>query len=468
MERYDIITVGRELPGLITSALLAKRGKKVLLIDNDKRRDKYLFKKGNYTFVKEPSLFFGFEKGGVFDQLFSELGITLFLLRREGYNIGYPSPLFQVVLSDNRIDIFSSREEFLHELKREFLDEIDNISSFLNEIYQIDDNIYPFVYIPSNKTFSHLRERISYLKDRLRYILSHLKYSKISGNEYLLQHNLDGRFKEFSEMLNLFFYLSAADKVSAVEIISLFGFLKRGAVSIRGGIPTLSDILIENIKKNGGSIIPDTNRLRFAHKKRSLQGIYIKEDTMIRGDRFIFNISKDPFHNRSRRSYRFYFIINDNLIPSPMKENLILAIIYDKDMFADKFIYINLSPENDRYFAPPGKRCIKISCILSDGMIKKQADMKERVVNILLRHLTWLMPFSDDGIDFIGDDMTPPTGRGHLSEIINDSPEIVKKRNVSLLYTRQFKMIEPPNEAVAAYALADKIIKRKRIGELSV
>ncbi len=124
-DTYDVILIGESLPGLITSALLVRRGHRVLVLEPADLAGSAspVFKSDGFIFPKGPLLFLGLHREGLYEKIFTELGLSLSLLKKEGSVFGRPVPPFQLLFPTHRLNFFSKWEEFLEELRREFPEE---------------------------------------------------------------------------------------------------------------------------------------------------------------------------------------------------------------------------------------------------------------------------------------------------------------------------------------------------------
>jgi len=140
MADYDVIVIGSGIGGLTSASLLSKRGLKVLIVEQNSTAGglcNSILKKG-YAFDIAASLFWGFGHGEVFHWLFSEFNILNDLLERESV-IRKIEPALQVILPNHRINIYSERNRFYEELKREFPSDMANLIKLYQESDRIED-----------------------------------------------------------------------------------------------------------------------------------------------------------------------------------------------------------------------------------------------------------------------------------------------------------------------------------------
>ena len=109
---YDVVVLGMELGPLTAGALLARRGFRVLVLGQGGASDEYSCL--GFDFTHRPFLLTS-AHSPVFRRVFDELSLgQLFAQVAE-----IPSPCFQVILPDARIDVHEDHEKTEREIIRE-------------------------------------------------------------------------------------------------------------------------------------------------------------------------------------------------------------------------------------------------------------------------------------------------------------------------------------------------------------
>ena len=122
MPKYDVAFIGAGISGLYAAALLAKAGKKVIVVDPGEKAGGAAAErvKDRFRFIAGPNIGYGFEAGSPAQAFFAGLGLSPDQI---------PAALrFQVALPDRRITVSPNVHEMLAELRREFPREIDRLS----------------------------------------------------------------------------------------------------------------------------------------------------------------------------------------------------------------------------------------------------------------------------------------------------------------------------------------------------
>lgn len=138
-QHYDIIVVGMQTSGVIAAGLLAKRGRRVLLLDHGEQTSSYRTKGLALPLV--PTIVPTLEDSPPMRQVHDELALMPALRAKS-------SPVevaFQALMPRQRIDIRTRRDALLDELRAEFPDVVDATAEALNRIFELDDIISGFL-----------------------------------------------------------------------------------------------------------------------------------------------------------------------------------------------------------------------------------------------------------------------------------------------------------------------------------
>lgn len=131
MPKYDVALIGAGIAGLYAAALLAKAGKKVIVVDPGERaggvaREQVI---DRFRFITGPNIGYGFEPGSPAHVFFNGIGFS-----PDQFTI---ASRYQVALPDRRITVSPDNQETLAELRREFPREIDRLSWLYGEVNKL-------------------------------------------------------------------------------------------------------------------------------------------------------------------------------------------------------------------------------------------------------------------------------------------------------------------------------------------
>jgi phytoene dehydrogenase-like protein len=120
--KYDVAFIGAGISGLYAAALLAKAGKKVIVVDPGEKAGGTAAERviDRFRFIAGPNIGYGFEVGSPAQVFCTGLGLS-----PDQFPV---ASRFQVALPDRRITVSPNVQETLAELRREFPREIDKLS----------------------------------------------------------------------------------------------------------------------------------------------------------------------------------------------------------------------------------------------------------------------------------------------------------------------------------------------------
>lgn len=406
--RYDAIVIGAGLEGLLCAALLAKRGKQVIVLEESPAPGGASFRvtKSGYTFIKGPTLFLGFERDGLYDRLFTELGLSLSMLKREGLLFRKTQPPLQIVLPDHRLDYFTEPGELFEELKREFPDQAQEIRAFWSEMEQWEQVIRPKMHQAQRSNPRTVRDWFHEIRERMMYSSAVRTQRRQRAGDSLNRHGLDPEIRRGLELLLLIFIGKTMNEASCLDLNPLLGLIQREMMTISGGIPRLSELLVKVIQEHHGDVVYRQQAAEIILKHRHPDGVRTVDGETVHGTSVILNLPWRSAFDRSplRKEFTLYFGIAEKVLPSPMKDHLLFLSSYQRPSLADNFLYLQLNTGQDPWAAPKGQRALQAFGFLPDDDIPIREALK-LLIPPVMAHLTWLMPFSDEVLTFLGDDL---------------------------------------------------------------
>lgn len=139
---YDAIIIGGQMGGVLSAALLAKRGHRVLLVDHDGTGSGYEHE--GYLLPYGPSVLPQLRGMPAVEEAFNELGLTTTVQRalRPG------SPELQLILPRNRITLYPDEGRRLTELQRELGDAGPAVSTAVTALAAYHERSDPLLKEP--------------------------------------------------------------------------------------------------------------------------------------------------------------------------------------------------------------------------------------------------------------------------------------------------------------------------------
>jgi hypothetical protein len=129
--KYDVAFIGAGISGLYAAALLAKAGKKVIVVDPGEKAGGTAAVRvvDRFRFIAGPNIGYGFEAGSPAQAFCTGLGLS---------PDQFPAASrYQVALPDRRITVSPNIQEMLAELRREFPREIDRLSWLYDDVNRL-------------------------------------------------------------------------------------------------------------------------------------------------------------------------------------------------------------------------------------------------------------------------------------------------------------------------------------------
>ena len=274
LKRFEAIIIGAGMGGLVSAALLARKGWHVLLLEKERQAGGYVvsFQRGKYTFDATGAFIGGCEEGGEFDQILREIDAREaieFIPIRQIRN-SYPG--FEVRLETGG---FSSYAEALHRL---FPEEVNGLRDYLSLVKRIGDEVQSYSRVTS-----------------VRKILFPFFFRNlIRFHRITHQKVLDHLFKE-REIKMALHTLPVTDppsKLSFLFVATLISkALREGVFYPKGGMGKVSEAVANSFLRSGGEILLQTEAEQILIKDRRVEGVLTKDGRIFQSPVIISNIN---------------------------------------------------------------------------------------------------------------------------------------------------------------------------------
>ncbi len=471
-KHYDAIFVGNGLVSLSAAALLSKRGRSVCFLDTTEMRERTVPDEAFY-YALGPYLYFGFEKGGAMEGFFSELSLPIPNLKKDGLVYQKCNPSLQVIQSTHRLNVYAGKEDYGDELKREFGGQIKEIKAYLKEVERIYLLLYPFLGRFSQLELQGVGDRLNEWGQRRDFANMLGRYQRKTALDFLEPYLFNKPFLDYLDLHALFAYRKHLSDISAYDLIILVSGLQRGGVRVLGGCRTVIDFLRNLILRWGGEILKNKKVLDVEMKgRRIVEGLRLDDGSFLKGRQFTVSQSKP------NATLHFYYYIREEIIPSPMKETLVMT--WEKpppENFIDALIVRLSLPQEEEGFRK-GVRGLSVTAMMQPGTQIDPARLKDLRKRVLDR-LHGLIPFSKGIIEEAGETIPQPAGEDAvrllpkaLEHRLGDKAKPISNgllnylqpregRNLFLLPSDFFEPIGGGASFLAAKTLADVIEKSK-------
>lgn len=358
-EKYDAAIIGAGVGGLSAGALLAKRGYKVLAVEQHDKPGGFCttwerMVRGNGSNGEKPMRFIfdpgvqdilGLGPKGNIRMLMTELDME--------DRIEWRRVAHEYIQSDIRIKVPQNPDDYIDELGRLFPAERNGLAELLSEIEACNRVIYNDASIGS-KSFG--------IKDKSKQAIA--RWSNTPFTVMLDSYINDQRLKRL--LLVLGHYISEdPSAVSALSMCPVFAYYYQGGHYPLGGPQALPNALVDAIEKFGGKVLLRSGASRILIDQGRAQGVQLANGEEIRADRVISNsdVGKTFLELVGREHLPAYFANRiDQLKPSCSAFMVFLgldfipeiepvAAIIDDDGSAT---HLSVMSKIDPSLAPPG------------------------------------------------------------------------------------------------------------------
>jgi phytoene dehydrogenase-like protein len=406
---YDVAIVGAGIGGLSCGALLAKRGLKVLVVEQHYLAGGYCTsfpRKGHSTFDAGVHDISGLGPKGPVRFLLRELGIE--------NELEFKRVTSEYVFPNIRFTVPHDWKDFVNVLSRHFPEEKENISAFFDEMKGIYDDMYMDI---------DLRNGVigppQTVEEMMKYPLTHkylFRWLNKSYLEMLDKYFSDARLKEI--LCTLTGYLTEDPKaLQAFSMAPIFGYYFDGGYYPKRGSQALADALVSVIRNNGGSVVLNTRVSRIMVKDGAAYGISTEVTPPRRARTDIYKAGIVISNADVRRT--FLHIIEpgslppdflkriQNIEPSTSAFMVFLSLDYDPSLTTLTFYTPNTGPavgvaipsKLDPGLAARGGSAMTIVTLIPNSDAKKwdrnapeYAARKEKFMEQLIDTATHLLP----------------------------------------------------------------------------
>lgn len=405
MEKYDVIIIGAGIGGLTAGAILAKNGKKVLVLEKNPMAGGYAvnFKRGEFEFDVAIHLVNGFAKGGMAYSILERCGVANKLTFLK------PKYVCRSIFPDIDIRIpQNNTKEYISILTKYFPKEKEG----LEELFKLLSKIFCRVEDVEGEKISP-SDFSDFVNNTYEDIM----------NEFL--H--DVRLKSILSQLWPY-YASPPSKLSALYYTYPYhDYITNGAYYPSGGGKALSGALIDSFRENNGKVIFNASVKKVIIKENTACGVQIKDGHEFFTEYLISNIDAySTFKNLVGQEYLESSFLNEinKMEPSLSAFQVFLGLNADlKKMGIDDYtIYVftdydmdkqyKLILNNDFYnvpfqlalysniedsYAPEGKFTMTITVLSNYDFWKNLSkdeykEQKRRVADILIKRTEQIIP----------------------------------------------------------------------------
>jgi phytoene dehydrogenase-like protein len=266
-EGYDVIVVGSGIGGLSAGALLAKAGKKVLVLEREEQAGGNLHSQQYGDYVLDAAMHI--LGGGCGSTVESEYGVIDSLLQllgiRQECNFLRVSPIYTAVFPDFRLQAPLGLDPFQHEHARRFPTQEKYIRDLLVLCAQTRQELRAY---PLALSFWDLLLFPNLFPSLYRYARAPLTCVL---DEYLTDPRLKSAFSAMWLHLGL-----PPSRVSFLSwAVSMVNYIEEGAFYCRGSLQKMIDAFVEAVQRNDGQVLLETPVQRIVVEDEQVRGVLL-------------------------------------------------------------------------------------------------------------------------------------------------------------------------------------------------
>ncbi len=325
--KKDVIIIGSGLGGLTTAALLAKKGKKVVVLEQH-----YLAGGCATTFTRKGG--FTCEVGlHEMDDVYSSSKQHIFAELDVYQNVEFVRvpEFFRIISKDLDFTMPDSKDVAARILKEEFPLESKGIDGYFSAIEAFSKELEDMAKM---KWYKLLLFPVFYK--------TMAKFGFKSARE-LTEHFIKDPKLNLILNTNVGYYNDLPDTLSApYHSVAQYSFYKGGGWFIRGGSGRLSDYLVKVIKDNGGEIIKSAQATKILTENKKAVGVVYekhKEKFEIFADTIVSNASpKTTYEDLLGQKYDDERIVADSILTIYIGFSKSLKSVYGKRAYSTFFL----------------------------------------------------------------------------------------------------------------------------------
>ncbi len=363
-----VIVIGAGIGGLTTAALLIKAGLRVTVLEAHTYPggSAGTFYHQGYLFDAGATLAGGFNPGGPHDQLQEDLGLK--------FPVSDVNPSWVTTIEGETIRQWHKREAWHAEISKHFPESMGfwkKQEKLANLAWQLSSRYFPY---PPQTLKEGFALAGAFRPDLIR--ATPYVFSKISD---LLPKKRSALLKPFLDAQLLISAQTTSQFTNALYGAAALDLPRRGVKYIQGGIGTISKLLAEWIRQQGGEVLYRQQVIRLVSKNGVVAAVETNKGLTLHGDYFVANLTpeglrkiqtnpKNPAEPKTIKNnpngwgaFMLYLGVEQTSIPAGLAYHQQVVVDTEKPLGEGNSVFISISPADDETRAPAGKAAVTVS-----------------------------------------------------------------------------------------------------------
>jgi all-trans-retinol 13,14-reductase len=272
MAEFDAVIIGGGLGGLLSANILSKEGLSVCLVEKNQKPGGALQTFGRKGCIFNTGLNYteSLDEGQILNQYFRYFG-----LMDKSFFRRLDSDGFEVInFPDGQYRFAMGQQNFIETLAREFPAERGSLNEYTRRIEEICKTI---------SLYSLREEQLSIIED----------YDLSSGAaDYISQVISAPRLRNILAGNNLLYSGHETKTPLFIHALINHSFIE-SAWRVAGGSHQLVNVLVSNIKSNGGTILTGSKAMKLKGEKNLIRGVELENGNYVEGKQFIAAMHPD-------------------------------------------------------------------------------------------------------------------------------------------------------------------------------
>lgn len=403
-----VIIIGAGIGGLVTGALLSKRGRKVTILEQSSGIGGCCksFSRSGFRFDVGASFFPDILLSGL-DQVLRELGLEIERI--------FSDPFYHLCIPGHRIGIYRNNHITKDEWAREFPTLCTDINKLFNHLFFVEKRIQD----ENGNMGDGILRKNKYLINALP-VWEKWLYKWISAKRILTRAINHSPLLKALDLQTAFWGQTNFSKANLAFASMITALPQRGGFQIKGGSGILSSLLTKYILDKGGEIRLNSKVSEIILINDEVQGIKLENKSALEGGIFIANTTPWSLYNHllpkdkktekmikalskipdPKGVFTLFLGVKSDCLPSEMGQE----VLFLPDEINREPIFISVSPEKDTQRAPQGYRAMTAFQYTQANRWQKEKKIymtqKQQKVETFISELKRLLPFLEEGLCF--------------------------------------------------------------------